>query len=312
MTSTPGAMELEALRIPLTGYCYRMLGGSSETEDAVQETLLRAFRRLDTFDPARARLTTWAHRIAHNVCVDLLRASGRRASPMDISELGEPGEFGEPAAPGTYVEPMPGSRLTTATDPAQRIVERESIRLAFVAALQLLTPPQRAALILRDVLSFSAAETAEIMDSSAAAVDSALHRARATLAGHGPAPTSEAIAHELAERYVRAFETHDVDALVAVLHTDVTTSMPPVRWWMRGAATVASLVAASDACAADRLLVTDINGQLGFGQYRPDDTGVLKPFALVALEFRDERIGHTTTFLGTAERFAEFGLPTRL
>ncbi len=305
-------MELEALRIPLTGYCYRMLGGSSETEDAVQETLLRAFREIGTFDPARARLTTWAHRIAHNVCVDLLRAAGRRASPMDIDELGEPGVFGEPMAPGTCVEPMPGPGLIATTDPAQRVVERESIRLAFVAVLQLLTPPQRGALILRDVLSFSAAETAEILGSSTAAVNSALQRARATLAEHRTTAVSDATAHDLAERYVRAFESHDVNGLVAVLHTDVTTSMPPLRWWMRGATTVAGLVAASDACAADRLLVTDINGQIGFGQYRPDDTGVLKPFALVALEFRDERIGHTTTFLGTGDRFAEFGLPARL
>ncbi|WP_025353097.1 RNA polymerase subunit sigma-70 [Nocardia nova] len=310
MTSPPGAMELEALRIPLTGYCYRMLGGSSETEDAVQETLLRAFREIGTFDPARARLTTWAHRIAHNVCVDLLRAAGRRAAPMDVGSLGEPGVFGEPM-PGAFVEPMPDARLIAGADPAQRVVERESIRLAFVAALQLLTPPQRAALILRDVLSFSANETAEILGSSTAAVNSALQRARATLAENRTVSVPEATARDLAERYARAFEAHDLDGLVAVLHADATTSMPPLRWWMRGATTIAELMATSDACAADRLLVTEINGQIGFGQYRPGDTGALEPFALVGLEFRDGRIGHTTTFLGTGERFAEFGLPTR-
>ena len=312
MTSPPDAVQLESLRIPLTGYCYRMLGGSSETEDAVQETLLRAFREMATFDPARARLTTWVHRIAHNVCVDLLRAAARRASPMDIGDLGEPGVFGEPAAPGTQVEPMPGSRLIDTADPAQRVIARESIGLAFVAALQLLTPPQRAALILRDVLSFSAAETAEIMGVGTAAINSALQRARATLAEHRPAEISDTTAHDLAQRYIRAFETHDLDGLIAVLHSDMTTSMPPLRWWLRGATTVASLIAANEACAADRLLITDINGQLGFGQYRPDDNRVLRPFALVALEFRDDRIGHTTTFLGTGSRFAEFGLPDRI
>ncbi|NNG96643.1 RNA polymerase subunit sigma-70 [Gordonia araii] len=313
----PIAERLESLRIPLTGYCYRMLGGAGETEDAVQETLLRAFRQFDSYDADRARLTTWIHRIAHNVCVDILRSAQRRASPMDLSVLGEGASanaFDDPVPPGTFVDPMPSARLLTGSDPAARVVAKESIRLAFVAALQTLTPRQRAVLILRDVLAFSALETAQILDVSTASVNSALQRARAELAATSTSSrglSDEEIA-SLADRYARAFETHDVDGLIAVLHEDATTSMPPFRWWLRGGVTIATLMGRSEACAHDRLIGIDVNGQPGFGQFRPDDDGVLRPFALIALEFRDGRIGHSTTFFGTEARFAEFGLPDQL
>lgn len=305
--------ELETLRGPLTGYCYRMLGGSADAEDAVQETMLRAVTKADTFDPARARLTTWVHRIAHNVCIDMLRSARRRASPMDISELGEPGVFGEPMPAGSCVEPMPDGRLLMAADPATRVIERESIHLAFVAALQYLTPPQRSALILRDVLAFSAAETAEVLGVGTSAADSALSRARARLAEADlPEPVADDVAADLVDRYMRAFAAHDVDGLIEVLHDDATTTMPPVRWWMSGGPTIAGLIGTTDACAHDRMVMTRISGQPGVGQYRPDDSGVLRPFALVSIQVRGDRIAHLTTFLGSGGRFAEFGLPETL
>ena len=306
------AADLEALRGPLNAYCYRMLAGSSECEDAVQETMIRALRGMDGFDSRRARLSTWVHRIAHNVCIDMLRAAQRRASPMDVTELGEPGVFGDPA-PGRCVDPVPGGAFVWSADPERRAIERDTIRLAFVAALQQLTPSQRAVVILRDVLAFSAAETAEILGIGVGAVNSALQRARGALSSASAAVrVSDTQALALAERYARAFEAHDVDGLIAVLHHDVTTTMPPLRWWLSGREAIASLLVVSDACADDRLVLTDINGQAGFGQYRPDEAGALRPFALVALEFRDGLIGHSTTFLGTGARFAEFGLPDTL
>ncbi|WP_312870871.1 RNA polymerase subunit sigma-70 [Gordonia asplenii] len=311
MAPTASLADLDPLRGPLTGYCYRMLGGATETDDAVQETLARAVAKFDTYDPDRARLTTWVHRIAHNVCVDLLRGAGRRAAPMDVSELGEPGVVGAPRRPGTWLDPMPDHRVLVASDPAARVVERESIRLAFVAAIQYLTPPQRSALILRDVLGFSAAETAEILGITPSAAHSALARARAQLAAAEPAAsTPDVVAHDLVERYIAAFEAHDVDGLIDVLHEDATTSMPPLAWWLRGGPTIASLMAGSDACAHDRLVPTDVNGWPGVAQYRPDAEGRLKPFSLVAFEFRDERIVHVTTFLGALS--AEFPAERRI
>lgn len=316
MTVDVGPDELEKLRGPLTGYCYRMLGGAEDADDAVQETLLRAVRSFDSFAPERARLSTWVHRIAHNVCIDLLRGANRRAAPMDVGELGEPGIFGEARPAGSYLDPMPDAALLGHDDPAVRVVQRESIRLAFVAAAQHLSPVQRSALILRDVLAFSAAETADVLGISTSAAHSALARARTRLAAadlRSPGP----VADDLVTRYVEAFEAHDVEGLLAVLRADATTSMPPLTWWLRGASTIATLMANSDACAGDRMLRTRINGLPGVGQYRPDAHGTLRPFALVAFEFDAEEVDvasitHVTTFLGTGHRFAEFGLPAVL
>jgi len=307
--------ELESLRGPLTGYCYRMLGAAADADDAVQETMLRATRSLDRFDPRRARLTTWVHRIATNVCLDMLRGAGRRALSVDLGPASDgPEGLGTPLPPERFVEPMPDSRLITATDPAEVIVQRESVRLAFVAALQALSPRERATLVLRDVLAFSAQESADILGTSVPAVTSALQRARARLEASRPAPDDIAAPedpaqHDLLRRYIAAFEAHDVAALTALLREDAVTSMPPFAWWMRGAAAIARLMAASDACARDRLLPTAINGGPGLGQYRPDGAGVLQPFALVLLEVRGGLVAQTVTFLGTGARFAEFGLP---
>lgn len=308
--------ELEALRRPLTAYAYRMMGASSESDDAAQETILRAHRHLDRFDPGRGSLRTWVFRIATNVCLDLLRGTARRALSMDLGPASAGCPLGPPRRADHFVEPMPGSRLLSAADPAELVVERETVRLAFVAALQHLPPRQRATLILRDVLRFSAAETAVLLQTSPAAVNSALIRARETLDRHRPSPAdpfdpADAEQRALLERYVAAFEAHDVDALTAVLRDDATTSMPPFAWWVRGGARIAGLVA-QGGCAGARLVPTVINGSAGFGQYRPAGDGSVRPFALVLVELRDGRVADSVTFLGSGDRFAEFGLPDLL
>lgn len=295
-----------------------MLGASSETDDAVQETLIRAWRNLDRFEPNRSRLSTWVHRIAHNVCVDMLRGAQRRALSMDMGPAAAVGDpLGAPLSADHFVEPMPDSHVLTATDPGDIVIERQTVRLAFVAALQYLTPYQRSALILRDVLHFSAVETGAVMGFSVAAVNSAVQRARSRMATvnlsaddvHDPSNPDQ---RDLLDRYVHAFESHDVDGLMAVLRDDATTSMPPFVWWLHGGRAIAPLMASSDSCAGARLIPTAINGSPGFGQYRPDDGGGLSPFALVQVTLRDRRISGIVTFLGTADRFAEFGLPAKL
>ncbi|WP_022918479.1 RNA polymerase subunit sigma-70 [Ruania albidiflava] len=307
---------LEEHRTRLTGYCYRMLG-SAECEDAVQETFLRALRYADRFDPDRAALSTWLHRIATNVCLDLLRGARRRALAIDLGPAAQGGDLGAPLPPEAFVEPMPDARVLAVTDPSEQVAARETVRLAFLAVLQTLPPRQRAVLLLREVLAFSARETAEIVQSSEAAVSSALQRARATLANRPLAPADvrdEGDPHqrELLEAYVAAFEGHDVHALVRLLRIDAASSMPPFLWWISGAERIATVMTASDACAGDRLVPTAINGTAGFGQYRPDESGVLRPFALLALELREGQVAHLVTFFGSGSRFAEFGLPDRL
>ncbi|MEU8394563.1 RNA polymerase subunit sigma-70 [Nonomuraea sp. NPDC048892] len=309
---------LESLRGPLTGYCYRVLGSASEVDDAVQETMVRALRAIDGYDPERAALSTWVHKIATNVCLDLLRSARRRALPWDMGPASSGGGLGVPLPAARWVEPMADSRLMGSADPAALATQRETLRLAFVAALQRLPPRQRVALVLRDVLGFSAVEAAEVMGTSVAAGNSALQRARATLEKHRPRPTDsprldDAGQLDLLHRYVTAFQTHDVHELVAVLAHDARSGMPPFLWWLDGAAQIGAVLAASDACAGDRLVPGEpANGCWTLGQYRPDEDGVLRPFALLVLELRNGRIGEIVTFLGWGDRFAEFGLPDNL
>jgi RNA polymerase sigma-70 factor (ECF subfamily) len=226
-------------------------------------------------------------------------------------------DLGAPLPPGTWLEPMPDSRLIATRDPAAVVLERESVRLAFIAALQHLAPRQRAVLVLRDVLAFSAQETAEILDVTVASVNSALQRARASLKTHRPDPfdiddPEDAGQRDLLHRYVTAFEAHDIAGLKAVLRADAVALMPPLAWRVTGAGTIAEIIGASDSCAGARLVPCRINGGQGLGQYRPGDDTVLRPFALVAVEIRDGRIAQIVTFLGTQHRFREFGLPDRL
>jgi RNA polymerase sigma-70 factor (ECF subfamily) len=311
---TPTADDLEALRPPLTAYCYRLLGSAADTDDAVQETIIRAHTQRERYDPARGTLRAWMFRISTNICLDLLRGTRRRALCVDLGPAAVPGpDLGTPIPPERFIEPMPDARLLAARDPAEIATERASVRLAFVAALQHLAPRQRATLVLRDVLGFSAAETADMLGTTTAAVNSALQRARDTLDHHRPSPSdpldpTDTGQRELLERYVAAFEAHDTARLAELLREDARTSMPPFAWWLEGGATIAALIGAGG-CEGARLAPTAISGQPGFGQYRCDDRGVLRPFALVLVETRGPRIAHLTTFLGTGDRFPEFGLP---
>ena len=309
--------ELEAHRAPLTGYCYRLLGSAADSEDAVQETLIRAYRRMDEFDPQRARLTTWLHHIATNICFDMLRGAKRRALAVDLGPAAQSADLGVPLPSDRFVEPMPDARLFGVDDPADRVVARESVRLAFIAALQRLSPKERAALVLRDVLAHSAQESAEILETSVASVNSALQRARASLA-KDPPRASEVLdpqdtgQQDLLKRYVKAFEDHDSPRLRALLREDATSSMPPFAWWIKGADRIAGVMAASDACVGDTLVPVAINGSPGFGQYRVDPHGRLRPFALLLVEVTGGQVAHLVTFLGSADRFHEFGLPQEL
>jgi RNA polymerase sigma-70 factor (TIGR02960 family) len=304
--------SLESLRGPLTGYCYRVLGSAGEVDDAVQETMLRALRAIDTYAPDRAAFSTWVHRIATNVCLDMLQGARRRALPWDMGPASASPDIGVPLPSAHWVEPLADSRLAGTADPATLAVRHETLRLAFIAALQWLPPRQRAVLVLRDVLGFAAAETAEIVELSVAAVNSALQRARATLAEHRPRPADppDPAQRELLQRYVRAFQAHDVPALLTVLADDVRSGMPPFDWWLAGPAPIGAAMAGTDACAGDRLVPGELaNGCCTLGQYRPDADGVLMPFALLVVACRDGLISEIVTFLGCGDRFAEFGLP---
>lgn len=304
--------RLDTHRVELTGYCYRMLGSGFEAEDAVQETMVRALRA--DYDPARGSLRAWLYAIATNVCVDMLRSAQRRALAMDLGPASEPGpDIGAPLPQTAWVQPVPDDRAL-AGDPAEIAAQRESIRLAFVAALQHLPARQRVVLILREVLRFPAAEVARLLDTSVASVHSALQRARATMARRAPAP-AEPLGpehRELLGRYVAAFERYDVTALVALMHEDATMSMPPFAWWLRGRDHIAAALAHSDGtCDNARLVPTMASGSPAFGQYRW--TGVEhEPFALVVLEVTAEAITSATTYLDLAHAFPLYGLPMSL
>lgn len=303
---------LGELRPELVRYCYRMIGDGTGAEDAAQEVLLRLWRTRSTYDPARASVRTWAYAIASRYCIDLLRAAPRKALPTDLSDRNGAGDqpFAE-LRPGSWVTPLPDA----GGDPAAAAERHETIRMAFVAALQHLTPSQRAVLVLRDVYRHSAAETAAMLGISAAAAHSSLQRARKVLAGAGPAPSdvpAGEVDARLLDGFVRAFERHDVAGLAALLAEDVVFSMPPVAFWLRGAADYAALFGSGDACVGHRLVPTTANGTPAFGQYAPGDGGGMRPFALVVIESDGARITRVTTCLDQADRFEAFGLPARL
>jgi RNA polymerase sigma-70 factor (ECF subfamily) len=304
-TELASRVDLEAHRVELTGYCYRMLASGHDAEDAVQETLLRAWRT--TYDAARGPVRPWLYRIATNVCLDMLRGAKRRARAMDLGPAAEPGpSLGAPLPPSTWVGPVSTSLVC---DPAEAAEQRETVRLAFVAALQHLSPRQRAVLILRDVLHWRADEVATLLASTVASVNSALQRARATLATRPlPAERLDADHEELLARYVDAFTRYDVAALTALLHDDATTSMPPFQWWLRGRTVIGAVLAASDApCRDARVVPTSVNGCPALGQYLADGS----PFALVVLEISGGLITEMTTHLDLATEFERFGLPVR-
>lgn len=310
---------LERYRVELRGYCYRMLGSSFEAEDAVQEALVRAWRAADRFD-GRSSLRSWLYRIATNVCIDMLNGRKRRAMPMDFGSPSAPviESLGEALPGSAWLEPVPdGQVLPAGNDPAEAAVSKESIKLAFVAALQHLPPRQRAVLILREVLAWRAAEVAELLDTSVASVNSALQRARATLAGGelaalpGAAAEMDARHTDLLARYLDAFERYDIASLVELLHEDAVQSMPPYALWLRGRADIAAWMRGPGAaCAASRLVPVEVNGAPGFGQYRPSGPdGRHEPWALQVLRIEQGAITGMTFFLDTERMFPLFGLP---
>ncbi|HEX9620282.1 MAG TPA: sigma-70 family RNA polymerase sigma factor [Polyangiaceae bacterium] len=308
--------ELEGHRAALTGHCYRMLGSAVDADDAVQETMVRAWRSLDRFG-GRSSLRTWLYKIATNVCLGALGERSRRARPIEDGPIGSVEDELETRPRTHWLEPVPDARVLPAdADPAEAAALRQSIRLAFAAALQHLAPKQRAALLLADVLGFSAAEIAETLETSIAAVNSALQRARATLAARDLGEVREAGSGadaELVDRYVAAFERYDIDALTALLHEDATLSMPPYTLWLRGHDAIrAWLLGKGVGCRGSRLVRTAACGSIAFGQYRRAPEGGHMPFALITLELRGRRFAAMTHFLDTETLFPLFDLPASL
>ena len=310
-------LQLEEHRVELTAYCYRMLGSAFEAQDAVQDTLLRAWRGYDRFE-GRAALRSWLYRIATNVCLDMLNGSQRRARPMDLG----PAQSADTPLPAplpevTWIEPIPdGSVLPETGDPAEIAEMRDSIRLAFVAALQHLPPNQRAVLILREVLRWKATEVAELLDTSVQSVNSALQRARASLAAANvdaegsPEPMDEE-ERALLARYVDAFERYDLDSLTSLLHEDAMWSMPPYDLWLQTHLDIRKwCLGTGIGCKGSRLVPAVANGMPAFAQYKPSPDGGYEPWSLQVLEISNGRISGISFFLDTEKLFPLFGIPT--
>jgi RNA polymerase sigma-70 factor, ECF subfamily len=292
-----------------------MLGSAFDAEDAVQETLVRAWQGLDRFE-GRAALRSWLYRIATNVCLDMLNGRERRARPMDLGPAKTAdAPLGGPLPEATWILPIPDSRVLPADgDPAELAVSRETVRLAFVAALQHLPARQRAVLILREVLGWKANEVAELLDTTVASVNSALQRARATLATSdvtAPEPMDEE-QQALLARYVDAFERYDLDSLTSLLHEEASWSMPPYELWLQSHTDIRRwCLGPGIGCRGSRLVATAANGSPAFGQYKPGPSGH-EPWALQVLELSAGRISGISFFLDTASLFPLFGLPPRL
>ncbi|MGH9099376.1 MAG: sigma-70 family RNA polymerase sigma factor, partial [Acidimicrobiales bacterium] len=319
VTAPALAADLEPYRRELTGYCYRMLGSGFEAEDAVQETLVRAWRHAAGFE-GRSSVRSWLYRIATNVCIDMSRQVQRRSRPMEMGPASPPDEalIGQPLPEATWVTPIADSRAGgDYDDPAELATYRESIRLAFITALQHLSPRQRAALVLCEVLRWSASEAAELLDTSVPAVNSALQRARATLA-RAPGPMGswplDDVDQQLLARYVDAFCRYDIDTLVTLLHDDAVQSMPPFALWLQGAEHIGAWMLQPEPshCRGSRLVATSANGCPAFGQYRIDPAGGYMPWALQVLEISGGKIAEMAFFVAFLEPerlFPEFDLP---
>jgi RNA polymerase sigma-70 factor (ECF subfamily) len=297
-----------------------MLGSAFEAEDAVQETMIRAWKGYEGFE-GRSALRSWLYRIATNVCLDMLGGRERRARPMDLGPVGSAdGPLGEPLPEVTWIEPIPEGRAVAGDgDPAEVAEQRESIRLAFVAALQHLPPKQRAVLILREVLRWKAEEVAELLETSVQSVNSALQRARATieasgLTDEGPAKPLDDEQRALVDRYVKAFEAYDMTSLTSVLHEDANWNMPPYELWLQTHDDIVAFChGMGKACEGSRLVPVELaNGQPAFGQYKPSEDGTtLEPWSLQVLEISGDRLSGITFFLDTERLFPLFGLPLR-
>ncbi|MEZ4670631.1 MAG: sigma-70 family RNA polymerase sigma factor [Anaerolineae bacterium] len=315
----------EPHRRELKLHCYRMMGSLQEAEDMVQETFLRAWRRRETYE-GRASLRAWLYRIATNVCLDMLDKRPQRAVPITYQEVST---LDEPIPPSVmepiWLEPYPDEWLISDEESPERFLSiRENISIAFVAALHLLPPRQRAILILRDVLELSANEVADLLEITVSAVKSALHRARTTLATAGPAlkygerdgNVVNKVDQDLLDQYVHAWETADVDGLVRMLKEDATFSMPPIPAWYQGHDNIRGLVSktvfAGPAHGRWRLVPTYANGQQAFGLYRVGDVpGVHSAYGIQVLQVEDGKIVDIITFRSPA-LVAQFGLPESL
>lgn len=312
----PSPADLELHRRVLVGHCYRMLGSASEADDAVQETMVRAWRHRERYE-GRASLRTWMYRIATRVCLDTLSHDKRRVRPTEHGPVGTIDDSLTALPHTSWIEPIPDElALPDDADPHELTVLRQSIRLAFVAALQHLPPKQRAVLLLTEVLGWSAADVADSLDTTIPAVNSALQRARATLASRDVAPTTAALTPEqsaLVDRYVDAFERYDIDTLATLLHADATLSMPPFSLWLQGHAPIkAWMLGRGAACRDSRLVPVAASGSPAFGQYKPAEPGVWRAWALIVLEPSGPRFAHMNFFLDVDALFPRFGLPPQL
>ena len=316
---TVAQQDLEAYRRELTGYCYRMLGSAFEADDAVQETMLRAWKNAESFE-GRSSVRSWVYRIATNVCLDALRGEKRRALPMDLGPSSPPVEALLRPWPSEdrWVTPIPDDKvLPEHGDPAEIAAVRDSVRLAFVTALQHLPARQRAALILCEVLRLPATEAAQVLDSSVASVNSALQRARATLAelpdDQRPAEVDPQNA-ELLARYVDAFQRYDMKALLALIHEDAVMTMPPFEFWVRGNTDITAwmMQPTPSQCAGSILMPVQANGVLAWGQYKPDPDGGYQPWGLQVHEISGGKLSRLTFFLDTSVLYPLFGLPPHL
>jgi RNA polymerase sigma-70 factor (ECF subfamily) len=312
------ASLIGAHRSELLAHCYRMLASLPDAEDAMQETLLRAWRGLPRFE-GRSSFRSWLYRIATNVCLKVIERRPKRVLPPDYGPAAAPRSGpGEPLAEAGWIDPFPDV-LQGVEDgrasPESRYERRESIELAFTAALQHLPARQRAVLILREVLRWQATEVAELLETSVASVNSALQRARATLAARDTSSATSVTDPEqqaLLVRYVDAFERYDITRLVTLLHDDAVMSMPPYDLWLRGPVEMGRwFLGQGCGCQGSRLVPTAANGCAAFGSYRPDGTGGYRPFALQVIEISGDRIAGHHNFLDTT-LFAAFGLPAQL
>jgi RNA polymerase sigma-70 factor (ECF subfamily) len=316
-SSAISAEDLEQYRRELTGYCYRMLGSVFDADDAVQESMMRAWRGMEGFE-GRSAMRSWLYRIATNVCLDMLRSRQRRARPMDMGPAWTTESFtGAQLPEAAWVQPVPDDRLLPESgDPAELAAAKESVRLAFITALQFLPARQRAVLILREVLRWQASEVAELLDSSVASVNSALQRARATLsAREADAPPADVVTgeqRELLTRYVDAFERYDITSLVTLVREDVIMSMPPYDFWLTGPEEMSKwFLGPGCGCRGSRLVATEANGCAAFGAYRVDPDGGHAPFAIQVIEVAGGRIIGHHNFVDTS-LFPAFGLPDHL
>ena len=310
--------NLEAHRPALTGHCYRMLGSVFDADDAVQETMIRAWRAWDQFNQ-RSSVRTWLYRIATNVCLDELKDRERRARPV---EEGSPSSGAPPIEsltqrPGVYwIEPILDGRILPAeADPSERAMLRQSVRLAFAAALQHLAPKQRAALLLTEVLGCSAAETAEILETSVVSINSALQRARTALAKRSEQerPELTGAQQDMLRRYLTAFESYDIESLTTLMREDATFCMPPYSLWLQGPREVRTwMLGLGSGCRGSRLVPTAACGWPAFAQYRPNPDGGYKAWALIVLELAGDRISGVNSFLDTENLFPRFDFPLTL